>query len=157
MTVRKYALACVQTAVEAIDDPAGKDAVIGRNLERSLNVAEGAIVRDEARVVVFPEGLRAPSVPRASRMRCAQANTIGFSVPIVRCRKNAVSSTVKVPWVTTIPSIRGSSAAPATAWPISNHWAGRIDPLRTRVASTASISAKSASTSPTLTRPPVVF
>lgn len=56
MTIRKYALACVQTAVEVIDDPAGKDAVIGRNLERSLNVAEGAIVRDEARVVVFPEG-----------------------------------------------------------------------------------------------------
>lgn len=53
---RRFALACVQAAVEVIDDRSEKDAVIARNLERSLRIAEGAIARDEARVVVFPEG-----------------------------------------------------------------------------------------------------
>ncbi len=55
-TNRKYALVCVQAAIEVIDDTAEKDAVIARNLERSLSIAEGAILRDEARVIVFPEG-----------------------------------------------------------------------------------------------------
>jgi predicted amidohydrolase len=55
-TVRAFGLACVQSRIEVIDDPAQKDAVIARNLERSLNIAEEAIVRDEARVIVFPEG-----------------------------------------------------------------------------------------------------
>ena len=53
--VRKYNLACVQTAVEVIEDSSQKQAVVSRNLERSLRIAEGAIVRDEARVIVFPE------------------------------------------------------------------------------------------------------
>ena len=53
---RKYNLACIQTAVEVIEDSSQKQAVISRNLERSLRIAEGAIVRDEARVIVFPEG-----------------------------------------------------------------------------------------------------
>ena len=56
MTTRKYTIACVQAAVEVVDDVAEKDAVIARNMERSLSIAEGAIARDEARVVVFPEG-----------------------------------------------------------------------------------------------------
>ena len=53
---RKYNLACVQSAIEIIEDPSQKQATISRNLERSLRVAEGAVVRDEARVVLFPEG-----------------------------------------------------------------------------------------------------
>ena len=53
--VRKYQLACVQAAIEVIDDPADKDAVIARNLDRSLRIAEGVIARDEARVIIFPE------------------------------------------------------------------------------------------------------
>ena len=53
---RKYNLACIQTAVEVIEDSSQKQAVISRNLERSLRIAEGVIVRDEARVIVFPEG-----------------------------------------------------------------------------------------------------
>ena len=53
---RKYQIACIQAAIEVIDDPAEKDAVIARNIERSLNIAEDIIVRDEARVVVLPEG-----------------------------------------------------------------------------------------------------
>ncbi len=53
---RKYNLACVQSAIEVIEDPSQKQATISRNLERSLRVAEGAVVRDEARVVLFPEG-----------------------------------------------------------------------------------------------------
>lgn len=56
MLVQKYSLACVQAAVQVIDDPGQKDAVIARNLERSLRIAEGAIVRDETKVIVFPEG-----------------------------------------------------------------------------------------------------
>jgi predicted amidohydrolase len=55
-TVRSYQACCVQAAVEIIDDPAQKDAVITRNLDRSLKIAEGAIARDNARIVVFPEG-----------------------------------------------------------------------------------------------------
>lgn len=51
----KYQIACLQAAIEVIDDPADKDAVIARNIERALDIAEGAIVRDEARVVVLPE------------------------------------------------------------------------------------------------------
>lgn len=54
--VRKYSLACVQSAIEVIDDPSEKDAVIARNLNRSLRLAEGAIARDDVRVIVFPEG-----------------------------------------------------------------------------------------------------
>jgi predicted amidohydrolase len=52
---RKYNLACVQTAIEVIEDPGQKQAISSRNLERSLRVAEGAVIRDEARVIVFPE------------------------------------------------------------------------------------------------------
>lgn len=51
----KYNIACIQATIEVIDTPADKDAVIARNIERSLNIAEGAIMRDEARVVVLPE------------------------------------------------------------------------------------------------------
>lgn len=53
---RKYNIACVQSSIEVIDDLAHKESVVSRNLERSLRVAEGAIVRDEASVIVFPEG-----------------------------------------------------------------------------------------------------
>ena len=52
----KYQIACIQASIEVIDDPSDKDAVIARNIERGLNIAESAIVRDEAKVVVFPEG-----------------------------------------------------------------------------------------------------
>ena len=48
-------IACVQSAIEVIDDVADKDAVIARNLERSLNLAAGTIAREGANVVVFPE------------------------------------------------------------------------------------------------------
>ncbi len=53
---KSYQACCVQAAVEVIGDPAQKDAVIARNLDRSLKIAEGAIARDNARLVVFPEG-----------------------------------------------------------------------------------------------------
>ena len=53
---RKYQIACIQAAIEVIDDPAQKDVVIARNIERSLDIADGTIVRDKARVVVLPEG-----------------------------------------------------------------------------------------------------
>lgn len=56
MAVNSYRICCVQAAVEMIDDPAQKDAVIGRNLDRSLKIAAGAIARDDARIIVFPEG-----------------------------------------------------------------------------------------------------
>lgn len=52
---RKYQIACVQSSIEVIDDPDEKSAVVARNIERSLDIAESAIVRDEVRVLVFPE------------------------------------------------------------------------------------------------------
>ena len=52
---KKYQLACIQASVEVIDDPADKKDVISRNIERGLNIAESAIVREEAKVIVFPE------------------------------------------------------------------------------------------------------
>ena len=56
MGVKSYQISCVQAAVEVIDDPAQKDTVIGRNLDRSLKIAEGAIAREDSRIIVFPEG-----------------------------------------------------------------------------------------------------
>lgn len=53
---RKYQLACIQASIEVIDDVADKDAVIARNIERGLNIAESAVIREEAKVIVFPEG-----------------------------------------------------------------------------------------------------
>jgi predicted amidohydrolase len=52
---KKFQIACIQSSIEVIDDPADRDAVIGRNIERSLNIAESAVLRDEAKVIVFPE------------------------------------------------------------------------------------------------------
>ena len=52
---KKFQIACIQASIEIIDDPARKDDVIARNIQRGLDVAEAAVVRDEARVVVFPE------------------------------------------------------------------------------------------------------
>ena len=56
MAVKSYPICCVQAAVEVIDTAAEKDAVIARNLDRSLIIAEGAVAREGARVIVFPEG-----------------------------------------------------------------------------------------------------
>ena len=52
---KKFQIACIQASVEVIDDPTDRNAVIGRNIERGLNIAESAVVRDEAKVLVFPE------------------------------------------------------------------------------------------------------
>jgi len=52
---KKYQLACIQAAIEVIDDPVDRDSVISRNIERGLNIAETTILRDEAKVIVFPE------------------------------------------------------------------------------------------------------
>lgn len=56
MAMNSYRISCVQSAVEVIDDTGQKDAVIARNLDRSLKIAAGAIGRDDSRIVVFPEG-----------------------------------------------------------------------------------------------------
>ena len=53
---KKFQIACIQASIEVVDDLADKDAVIARNIERGLNIAESAIVREEAKIVVFPEG-----------------------------------------------------------------------------------------------------
>lgn len=52
---RKFQIACIQASIDVIDDPPDRDAVLDRNIERGLNIAESAVVRDEAKVVVFPE------------------------------------------------------------------------------------------------------
>ncbi len=52
---KKFQIACIQASIEIIDDPECRDDVIARNLQRGLDVAEAAVVRDEARLVVFPE------------------------------------------------------------------------------------------------------
>lgn len=53
---KEYQVACVQASIEVIDDLADKDAVVARNMERGLDIAESAIALDEAKVIVFPEG-----------------------------------------------------------------------------------------------------
>lgn len=53
---RSYNLTCIQSSIEVIDDPADKDAVIGRNIDRSLRIAESIIRRDDPKIIVFPEG-----------------------------------------------------------------------------------------------------
>ncbi len=53
---RSYNIACIQSAIEVIDDPSQKDDVIARNLDRSLRIAESVIRKEDAKVIVFPEG-----------------------------------------------------------------------------------------------------
>ena len=50
-----FNIACIQASVEVIDDPTQKENVIARNIERGLNIAESAVIREEAKVIVFPE------------------------------------------------------------------------------------------------------
>ena len=52
---RKFQIACIQASVEIIDETSRRDEVIARNIRRGLDIAEAAVVRDEARVVLFPE------------------------------------------------------------------------------------------------------
>ena len=52
---KKYSIACIQASIEVIDDPSERDVVLNRNIERGLDIAESVIVRDEAKVIVFPE------------------------------------------------------------------------------------------------------
>ena len=54
--MKKYQIACIQASIEVIDDPADKTKIISRNIERGLNVAEGSVVQENAKVIVFPEG-----------------------------------------------------------------------------------------------------
>ena len=54
--MKKYQIACIQASIEVIDDPADKTKIISRNIERGLNVAEGSVVQENVKVVVFPEG-----------------------------------------------------------------------------------------------------
>ncbi len=53
---RNYNIACIQSAIEVIDDPSRKDAVIARNLDRSLRIAESVIRKDDVKIFLFPEG-----------------------------------------------------------------------------------------------------
>jgi predicted amidohydrolase len=53
--LRPYVATCAQTNVRVVADPASRDAVIRENLTRALEIAEEAIEREEARLVVFPE------------------------------------------------------------------------------------------------------
>ena len=55
--------------------------------------------------------LSGPSAPIAVAGRMAPTSTTGLSVATVRSRKNAVSSIVSVPWVTTTPP---------TAWSLTS-------------------------------------
>ncbi len=52
---KNFQIACIQAGIEVIDNPANRDDVIERNIQRSLNIAESAIIREEAKVLVFPE------------------------------------------------------------------------------------------------------
>ena len=54
--MKKYQIACIQASIEVIDDPEDKTKIISRNIERGLNVAEGSVVQENAKVIVFPEG-----------------------------------------------------------------------------------------------------
>ena len=52
---KKFQIACIQASIEVIDDPTDRNSVIGCNIERGLNIAESAVIREEAKVLVFPE------------------------------------------------------------------------------------------------------
>ena len=52
---RKFQIACIQASIEVIDDPQDRGDVLNRNVERGLDIAESAVLRDEAKVIVFPE------------------------------------------------------------------------------------------------------
>lgn len=53
--LRPYAVTCAQTHVRAIADPASRDQIVGENLTRALEIAEEAIEREDAKIVLFPE------------------------------------------------------------------------------------------------------
>lgn len=50
-----YVVTCAQTNIRVIADPASRDEVVRENLTRSLEIAEEAIEREGARLVLFPE------------------------------------------------------------------------------------------------------
>ncbi len=58
-----------------------------------------------------------PSADIAVPGRIEPTTTMGLSVRTTRLRKNAVSSMVSVPWVTTMPSTAGSFASAAMRLP----------------------------------------
>ena len=68
-----------------------------------------------AAAVTASPRFRGPSLSGASAARCAPVRTTGRSSSWKRSRKNAVSSVVSVPWVTTTPATSGSRSCAATA------------------------------------------
>ena len=60
--------------------------------------------------------LAGPSQPASDTVRIAPQKTTGLSVSRVRSRRNAVSSSVSVPWVITTASTAGSAHTSATRW-----------------------------------------
>jgi len=50
-----YSLAMIQTNIRVVRSAADRDAAVAENLERSLELAEEAIARDQARVLLMPE------------------------------------------------------------------------------------------------------
>src|SRR3954468_17796222 len=67
----------------------------------------------DAAILTASRRLSGPSAPLAVAGRMAPTSTTGLLVAVVRSRKNAVSSIVSVPWVTTIPltpGLRGGRA-----------------------------------------------
>lgn len=61
-----YVLSCLQTEIHVIQDPADKDPVIKRNLDRTLEVAAHAVATEESRLLVLPEAWLQGFVPNRS-------------------------------------------------------------------------------------------
>jgi predicted amidohydrolase len=66
MKYSTYVLSCLQTEIHVIQDPADKDPIIKRNLDRTLEVAAHAVATEESRLLILPEAWLQGFVPNRS-------------------------------------------------------------------------------------------
>ncbi len=55
MTATSYIMSCLQTEIHVIQDPADKDSLIKKNLDRSLELAAYVMATEESRLLLLPE------------------------------------------------------------------------------------------------------
>ena len=63
MSDSSYVMSCIQCEIFVIQDPADKDKLLKKNLDRSLELAAYAAATEESRLFVFPEGWLQGFVP----------------------------------------------------------------------------------------------
>jgi predicted amidohydrolase len=63
MSASSYVISCLQCEISVIQDPADKDRLVQKNLQRSLELAAYAVATEESRLLILPEGWLQGFVP----------------------------------------------------------------------------------------------